>query len=260
MDMTRVRAARARATPITDLVLIPALYLIYSEIGSLATGRASLARAHSALIVRLTPDPVESLEAHLRALLVDHHSAQLVANVYYSVLHLTVTAGVLLWAWWRHPDEYRTYRWVLGAVTASALLFFWLFPVAPPRLNPTLAFLPAVQDQAGEPFMNPFAAFPSLHLAWAAWCAWVITRHHRSRLASLVWLYPVATAVVLVATANHFTVDLVGGAVVLSLTVGIAGWRGQRRSRPEVGEEPGSGAAPETDSGAAQPAGRATPL
>lgn len=215
---------------------VPALYLVYEYLRTLATGRASLAREHAALIVHLTPDPALNLEAHLRALTIHHHVVQLLANEYYSVLHLTVTAAVLFWAWWRHPGAYRTYRWALGAVTASALLAFWLFPVAPPRLTPSLDFIPALRDQAGEPFMNPFAAFPSLHFAWAAWCAWVVSRQCRSRLAMFAWLYPLATAVVLVATANHFTLDLVGGALVLSLPVGVAEWQSRRRSRQWSGQ------------------------
>ena len=208
-----------------EALLVTALYLVYEYVAGLAAGRAGLARRHAALVARLTPGPLRGVEAHLREATLHHHVVWLAANAYYSVLHLTVTATVLVWAWWRRPDEYRTYRWVLGAVTLSALVLFWVFPVAPPRLTPALAYVPVVAHVGRSHFTNPYAAFPSLHLAWAAWCAWVVTRHRSSRLAMLAWLYPLITGVVLVATANHYLLDLAGGALVLALPIGIVARR-----------------------------------
>ncbi len=219
--------ARGRAVA-REVLLVTALYLAYEYVAGLAAGRGALARRHAALVARLTPGPLRGVEAHLRAATLHHHAVWLVANVYYSVLHLTVTATVLIWAWWRRPDEYRTYRWVLGVVTLSALVLFWVFPVAPPRLTPSLAYVPVIAHVGRSHFTNPYAAFPSLHLAWAAWCAWVVTRHRRSRLVMLAWLYPLVTAVVLVATANHYLLDLAGGALVLAVPIGIVALRARR--------------------------------
>ena len=221
--------AGARAVA-REVLLVTALYLTYEYVAALAAGRAGLARRHAALVARLTPGPLRGIEAHLREATLHHHVVWLVANAYYSVLHLTVTATVLVWAWWRRPDEYRTYRWVLGAVTLAALVLFWVFPVAPPRLAPALAFVPVVAHVGRSHFTNPYAAFPSLHLAWAAWCAWVVTRHRSSRLAMLAWLYPLVTGVVLVATANHYLLDLAGGALVLAVSIGIVTWRTRVRT------------------------------
>ena len=106
-----------------------------------------------------------------------------------------------------------------------------MFPVAPPRLTPALAYVPVVAHVGRSHFTNPYAAFPSLHLAWAAWCAWVVTRHRTSRVATLAWLYPLVTGAVLVATANHYLLDLAGGALVLAAAIVVARW--VRRS-PEV--------------------------
>lgn len=208
-----------------EALLVTALYLAYEYTAGLAAGRGELARRHAALVARLTPGPLRSVEAHLREVTLHHHYLWLAANAYYTFLHVTVTAAVLVWAWWRRPDEYRTYRWVLGAVTLAALVLFLAFPVAPPRLTPTLAYIPVVAHVGRSHFTNPYAAFPSLHLAWSAWCAWVVTRHRSSRWVLLAWLYPVVTGVVLVATANHYLVDLAGGAVVLAASIAmVAVW------------------------------------
>jgi PAP2 superfamily len=208
-----------------EALLLTALYLAYEYVAGLAADRGGLARRHAALVTRLTPGPLRGVEAHLRAATLHHHVVWLVANAYDAVLHLTLTASVLIWAWWRRPEEYRTYRWVLGAVTLAALVLFWVFPVAPPRLTPALAYVPVVAHVGRSHFTNPYAAFPSLHLAWAAWCAWVVTRHRYSRLATLAWLYPLVTGAVLVATANHYLLDLAAGALVLALSILSVEWR-----------------------------------
>ena len=68
---------------------------------------------------------------------------------------------------------------------------------------------------------NPFAAMPSLHLAWAVWSAMFAARLIRRRsLRSVAYTYPVVTTIVVMATANHYLLDAVAGAV-LALA---AGW------------------------------------
>lgn len=219
---TVTRVFRTRWAIFGEFAVIVGLYYFYEFLRSRATGSVAAAYADTDRIIALTPAPVRALEAHLRELPLNIPLVQHVFNGYYTFLHLTVTTGIMIWVLWRRPDRHRTYRVVLLAATGIALIFFWLFPVAPPRLTPSLPFLPPVQDQAGEPFMNPFAAFPSLHFAWAAWCAWVVSSVSTRRWARLVWIYPLLTAVVILATANHFTLDLVGGALVLGMMVAIA--------------------------------------
>src|SRR6185312_10593712 len=59
---------------------------------------------------------------------------------------------------------------------------------------------------------NLYAAVPSLHMAWALWVAialWSITTRWWLRL--LEALHPLATAVTVLATGNHYTIDLLAG-------------------------------------------------
>jgi len=62
-----------------------------------------------------------------------------------------------------------------------------------------------------------YAAMPSLHVAWAAWCAAALVTASRGRWRHLAWLYPAATAVVVLATANHFVLDAAAGLAVTGL-------------------------------------------
>ncbi|MFD4028979.1 phosphatase PAP2 family protein [Streptomyces sp. NPDC058637] len=146
-------------------------------------------------------------------------------NYYYATLHFVVTIGVLVWLFRRHPGRYAASRLILFATTAVALLGYYLFPLAPPRLMNGGSFIDTVMvhqtwgSMASGNFKhmsNQYAAMPSMHIGWSLWCGLTIFA-----LASAPWarilglLYPAATLVVIVATANHFWLDAVGGMACL---------------------------------------------
>ena len=55
------------------------------------------------------------------------------------------------------------------------------------------------------------------HVAWAARCAVAVVTTTRGRWCHLAWLYPAATALVVLASANHFLLDAAGGLAVAGL-------------------------------------------
>ncbi|MEV0437603.1 phosphatase PAP2 family protein [Streptomyces spectabilis] len=147
-------------------------------------------------------------------------------NYYYATLHFVVTLGVLVWLYRWHPGRYAAARLVLFATTAVALLGYYLYPLAPPRLVPGGDFIDTVvvhntwgSMASGDlkSMSNQYAAMPSMHIGWSLWCGLTIFA-----LASVPWakvlglLYPMATLVVIVATANHFWLDAVGGMICLA--------------------------------------------
>ncbi|MFJ9584656.1 phosphatase PAP2 family protein [Streptomyces acidicola] len=149
-------------------------------------------------------------------------------NYYYATLHFVVTLGVLVWLYRRHPGRYAATRLVLFATTAVALVGYYFYPLAPPRLMTNGGFVDTVlvhqtwgSMASGDlkHMSNQYAAMPSMHIGWSAWCGLTIYA-----LASVPWarvlglLYPATTLVVIVATANHFWLDAVGG--LLCLTFG----------------------------------------
>ncbi|MCZ9343411.1 phosphatase PAP2 family protein, partial [Streptomyces sp. TRM76130] len=84
--------------------------------------------------------------------------------------------GVL---YWRRPVDYRWARASLGFATLLALVGFWLYPLAPPRLMPGLGIIDTVhgvQDFSRPDYgtltalTNQYAAMPSLHFGWSLWC------------------------------------------------------------------------------------------
>jgi len=68
---------------------------------------------------------------------------------------------------------------------------------------------------------------PGLHVAWATRCAVAVITATHSRWRHLAWLYPTATVLVVLASANHFLLDAAGGLAVLGL--GLLGTAGKQR-------------------------------
>ncbi|MBC9726060.1 phosphatase PAP2 family protein [Streptomyces sp. TRM68367] len=147
-------------------------------------------------------------------------------NYYYATLHFIVTLGVLVWLFRRHPGRYAATRLVLFATTGVALVGYYLFPLAPPRLMNGGGFIDTVMIHQTWGSMasgdlkhmsNQYAAMPSMHIGWSVWCGltiFMLARVPWVRVLSL--LYPAATLVVIVATANHFWLDAVGGILCLA--------------------------------------------
>jgi hypothetical protein len=147
-------------------------------------------------------------------------------NYYYATLHFIVTLGVLAWLFRSRPLLYSGARTVLFATTAVALVGYYLFPLAPPRLMSGTGFVDTVLVHGTWGSMasgdlkhmsNQYAAMPSMHIGWSVWSGLMIFALVRVPwVRVLAVLYPVATLTVIVATANHFWLDAVGGLLCLA--------------------------------------------
>ncbi|MFJ1612820.1 phosphatase PAP2 family protein [Streptomyces sp. NPDC087228] len=158
-------------------------------------------------------------------------------NYYYATLHFVVTVCVLVWLFHRHPGRYAAARLALFATTAVALLGYYLYPLAPPRLMNGGHFIDTVLvhqtwgSMASGNFKNmsnQYAAMPSMHIGWSLWCGLTVFA-----LASAPWarvlglLYPAATLLVIVSTANHFWLDALGGMTCLAIGYAVSyAWYG----------------------------------
>jgi hypothetical protein len=150
-------------------------------------------------------------------------------NYYYAVAHFVVTTSVLVWLYRRHRRGYRPARTTFLVTNATALVVFYLYPLAPPRLLPWHGYVDTVvaHDTWGSwasgdlaAASNQYAAMPSMHVAWSVWCAIMIALFARRTWVRLFGAaHPAMTLVVIVATGNHFVLDAVGG--VMALAVGF---------------------------------------
>ncbi|MFJ6791848.1 phosphatase PAP2 family protein [Streptomyces angustmyceticus] len=153
-------------------------------------------------------------------------------NYYYATLHFIVTIGVLVWLYRWHPGRYAAARTALFATTGVALIGYYLYPLAPPRLMTGGGFVDTLVDHGTwgsiasgnlASMSNQYAAMPSMHIGWSLWCGLTIALLARRRwVKALGLLYPATTLLVIVSTANHFWLDAIGGVLCLSFGVGVA--------------------------------------
>ena len=119
------------------------------------------------------------------------------------------------------------------AMAILALLVFWLVPMSPPRLAlhgivDVVATHDPIAGGASRDLtngQNHFSAMPSLHVGWSAlgaYAAWLALRPSHPRLSWLRWLWPTVMAADVIATGNHYVLDVAGSAVLLSVSIGAA--------------------------------------
>ncbi len=207
-----------------EVALIALCLWIYTMVRNAVPEKVSLAMGHAAAVERLQDKLHLGVEQSFNHFVAAHEPVAQVMNYYYATLHFIVTIAVLVWLFRVHPRRYSGARTVLFIASIVALFGFWLYPLAPPRLAEmgyvdTLKVFhtwgsfatPEVADHS-----NQYAAMPSLHTAWALWCGlFVVVCAKRLWVRVLGALYPVATVLVIVGTANHFVLDAVAGAAVL---------------------------------------------
>lgn len=207
-----------------EILLIAICYGAYSVVRNLvpADHVGAVGRAYQILgferALRL------DFEDAINGLFVRQEWLGVTANYYYATLHFVITIGVLLWLYLCHPGRYARYRWTLFGTTVTALIGFWLYPLAPPRMLPGYVdTVPAFgtwglyDSSPVAAVSNQYAAMPSLHTAWSLWCAVaLILVARRSWVTVLAVSYPTLTVIAIMGTANHFILDAVGGIVVLT--------------------------------------------
>jgi hypothetical protein len=218
-----------------EVLYIIAFYIVYSVVRNLQ-GSASVSKAHALSHARSLIDVERWLhifnERSVQKAFLDYHGFIEFWNLFYGTFHFFVTIGALLWLFRRFPERYPRWRNALACTTAVALVGFALYPLLPPRLLPAsfrfvdtlhvYGSLWSFDSGAMHKVSNQYAAMPSLHFGWSAWCALVfISTVPRTWMKVLIAFYPLATTFSIVVTANHYWLDAVGGAVALSIGYGM---------------------------------------
>jgi hypothetical protein len=223
-----------------ELLAVGWLVVLYDAVTNLAPLRlsAALGNARGLLHVEhlLHIDPELSLDRWLAA----HHTLGLILSDYYDNAHFLVTLAILGWLWWARADLYRPLRNSLVLVNVLGFVVFWLYPVAPPRMLDGFTDVVASTHAFGSwhtgalaSHANQVAAMPSLHIAWAVWCTLALWRASERRwVRTLALAYPCLTGLAVVATGNHFLLDIVGGLLVLGGAVLLVDAPRRIRGRP----------------------------
>ncbi|HLL91919.1 MAG TPA: phosphatase PAP2 family protein [Solirubrobacteraceae bacterium] len=226
-SMAAISRARTRTRWWVEALVIVWLCWVYDAITNLAHLRMQAALTHAQAVLHLEQSLHLAPELTLNHWLAGHHTLGLALSDYYDNAHFVVTLGLLGWLWWKRAELYRGLRNSLVLVNVLAFIVFWRYPVAPPRMLGGYTDVVASTHAIGSwhtgalaSHANELAAMPSLHMAWAVWCALVLWRVSERRwVRALGVLYPFVTALAVLATGNHFLLDLIGGLAVMAAAV-----------------------------------------
>jgi len=216
-----------------ELLTLGAGYAAPSLVRLALPADSRAAFAHAAEIYRAEQHLHLNVEPFLNHLISADAVLPLATGYYYGLLHFIVTPLVLAWLYLRRPAAFPRLRSALVLASVGANIVFWTWPVAPPRFAiPGMVDTLVTRDILGsaDPHgvssaVNLYAAMPSLHVCWAAWCAIAVVTTTRSRWRYLGWLYPAATAFVVLSSANHFVLDVIGGLVVAAFGMAVTSRR-----------------------------------
>jgi hypothetical protein len=232
--LTRVVPLARRLPWWIESLIAFAFYWLYNLVQAATESDVDEATHHGMDIVRFEQHLHAWAEPDINRWVTSLHWLALVDGYWYALAHLVVTSCVLAYLWWRHARIEVALRNALIAMSSAALLVYWLYPVAPPRLTVGgMTDTLISNDILGarhvhEGLVNLYAAMPSLHVAWACWCAAALTLAWNHRARYLVWLYPLTMTFVVVGTANHYFVDAIAGLALAAVPLAIVTVRMRR--------------------------------
>jgi PAP2 superfamily/Wax ester synthase/diacylglycerol acyltransferase catalytic domain/WS/DGAT C-terminal domain len=245
-------AQRANERPrlLPELTIGLATFAVYVVVESLGgQGRSDTAERNGRALLAAEERLRVPVEVWLNGWLVPHQRLRVVANYEYAFTYLVTAFVLLVWLYRHRPEVYRWARSSFILLNVLGLTCFALYPVAPPRLLDPSPFVDTVTTDGtwgswGSPMIdhaNQLAAMPSLHIAWAVWVSVVLACvTSRWWVQGLSGVHITVTLLVILATANHYLFDAVGGALLVWLTVLLMSlWQ----DRPGSGRPPRVGGA-----------------
>ncbi|AXT83770.1 inositol phosphorylceramide synthase [Aeromicrobium sp. A1-2] len=241
MSTAQTRAAVRRrvrlASGLGEVALLATLWIAYSVSRLVADDNLVTAQSRATELLRVERYLHLDFESWLNHALTPIMDIAVPMSFWYASLHYVVTPAVLAYAFFRQRAHYPRARNALVIGSAIGLVCYMLLPTAPPRLMPGGHYLDALAqtarfgwwtNQASAPaglghITNELAAMPSLHVGWTVWVAWAIWRHTNLVGRVIACAYVAGTTLVVIATGNHWVLDAVAGAVVVTAGIVITG-------------------------------------
>lgn len=216
------RVCAKRRNGLCEIALVLVSAGAYSLLCFLAPILPHVAFANAREILALEDALGINMELGVNLWLDAHPAVGNIAAIYYSLSFFALTCAALAIVWKKRPERYGFARTSLFLMTGGAALTYWTYPLAPPRLMPELGYVDAVATHStvglgythfAQALANPYGAMPSMHTGWALWSALVLAffvwTKWWQRL--LLFLHPILTILVIIATGNHYLLDAVAG-------------------------------------------------
>ena len=225
-----------------QIAILVSVDLAYTFVRGIVDSERAVAFAHGRQVMDLEKSIGTFFEPSLQAFFLPAQWVIDFANQVYLNAQFSIAIGFLLWLYLFRNDAYYFVRNMFVVAMGIALVGYTLYPTAPPRMFPEYGFvdtLSAYSDVGHDSslakiFINPYAAVPSMHCAFAMMIGGtgvLVCRHAVSKALWAMW--PLLVSWVTIVTANHYWVDAVlGWGVALSALL-VAQWL-LARARPEA--------------------------
>jgi hypothetical protein len=216
-----ITRALQRHEALREIGIFALAYVVYFGVRAITEGTAAAALAHAFDLIRLEQQLGIAWERALQDAVLGSQVLLDVANAVYIYGHwpVIVVTGVLLFRYRRrHYYRLRNAALLSGVV---GLVIFALFPVAPPRLTDLPLVDTVTQEAEGyrqivpPELVNQYAAMPSFHAGWNVLLGIVVfgaTTNLALRLLAVAG--PAAMVLAVVATGNHYVVDVAAGVAI----------------------------------------------
>jgi membrane-associated phospholipid phosphatase len=214
----------------------------YELVRGIADGQRTVAIAHGQQVIDLERSTHTFFEPSLQAFFLPAHWLIDVANQAYLNAQFSIALGFLVWLYLCRNESYYFVRNMFVVSMGLALVGYTLFPTAPPRMFPEHGFVDTITDFSNvnhdstlaKIFINPYAAVPSMHCAFAMMIGVTGAIVCRNRFAKAFWAaWPLLIAWVVIVTANHYWIDVALGWMVAA-TAAVVAHRLLARARPHA--------------------------
>jgi membrane-associated phospholipid phosphatase len=222
--------------------LVLVVDLAYETVRGIADGQKATAFAHGQQVIDVERATHTFFEPDLQALLLPANWLIDFANQIYMNSQFAVVLGFFFWLYFFRNESFYFVRNMFAVSMGLALIGYTLYPTAPPRFFDEYGFVDTINDFSSvnhdsalaKLFINPYAAVPSMHCAFALMIGVTGFQLVRNRIIKTLWVaWPLLVAWVVVVTGNHYWVDIVLGWAVAVGAVLIARYL-LARVRPEA--------------------------
>jgi hypothetical protein len=190
---------------------------VYFALRKLIEGDVETATRNADRLLRFEAVLGIDVEHTVQHFVLKHPLLSDVCNDIYVGLHWPFLIFTFVILFFRDQRAFRRLKDALIASGAVGLVIFATFPVSPPRFMP--GFVGTVSQSERQHFLpypaswsNRVASLPSFHVGWTLTAAIVLATTLRSPVLKFIALLPgPLVAIAVIATGNHYVIDVVVG-------------------------------------------------